>query len=167
MTSTIEASFLGELNENLGIVHRVCWVYFPSDPLEREDVKQEILYQLWKGYPRFQRHAKFSTWMYSVALHTAITHIRRTAREQANEELTEDSAVAPSTEDQITRQEEVARLYDAIASLSAVDKAIALLHLEGHTYDEIASVIGLTAMNVSVRLVRLKRVLRDRIEKNR
>jgi RNA polymerase sigma factor (sigma-70 family) len=167
VTSEIETAFLAELNANLGIVHRICRVYFPYEPLEREDVLQEIMYQLWKAYPGFQRGSKFSTWMYSVALHTAITHIRRTARDHASEELTESVAVAPSIEDQIDRNEEVAILYAAIATLSDVDKAIALLHLEGHTYEQIASVTGFTITNVSVRLVRLKRALKDHIEKNR
>ena len=59
MTSDSEALFLAELNRNLGIVHRMCHVYFPYEPLEREDLFQEILYQLWKAYPHFKRDSKF------------------------------------------------------------------------------------------------------------
>jgi RNA polymerase sigma-70 factor (ECF subfamily) len=75
MHAETETSFLANLNQNIGIVHRVCHTYFHHDPLQREDLFQDIMYQLWKSYPRFKGESKFSTWMYKVALNTAITHI--------------------------------------------------------------------------------------------
>jgi hypothetical protein len=72
-----ETSFLANLNQNIGIVHRVCHTYFPRDAVEREDVFQDIMYQRWKSYPQFKWESKFSRWMYKVALNTVITHMRR------------------------------------------------------------------------------------------
>jgi len=75
-----ETSFLVNLNQNIGIVHRVCHTYFAYDAAEREELFQEVMYQLWKSYLKFKGESKFSTWMYKVALNTAITHTRRSTR---------------------------------------------------------------------------------------
>jgi len=160
MRAEPETSFLANLNQNIRIVHQVCHTYFPRDALEREDLFQDIMYQLWKSYPQFKWESKFSTWMYKVALNMAITHIRRSTRTPRNEELTESVARAPDIDEHMSREEELYLLHEAIAALTDIDKAIILLHLEDHNYDEIACITGLTRTNVSVRLVRIKRTLK-------
>jgi RNA polymerase sigma factor (sigma-70 family) len=160
-----ETSFLENLNQNIGIVHQVCHTYFRRDAVEREDVFQDIMYQLWKSYPQFKGDSKFSTWMYKVALNTAITHIRRSTRTPGNTELTESTADARPIDEHVSR-EEVRQLHEGIATLTDIDKAIILLHLEDQNYDEIASVTGLTKTNVSVRLVRIKRALKAYCQAN-
>jgi RNA polymerase sigma factor (sigma-70 family) len=165
MHAETETSFLVNLNQNIGIVHQVCHTYFRRDAVEREDVFQDIMYQLWKSYPQFKGESKFSTWMYKVALNTAITHIRRSSRTPRNAELTEPVARAPQINEHMRRVEEVHLLHEAIAALTDIDKAIILLHLEDQNYDEIASITGLTRTNVSVRLVRIKRALKDYLAK--
>jgi RNA polymerase sigma factor (sigma-70 family) len=166
MHKEAETSFLANLNQNMGIVHQVCHTYFRRDATEREDVFQDIMYQLWKSYPQFKGESKFSTWMYKVALNTAITHIRRSTRAPQNAELTESVACAPHINEHMNRVEDVRLLHEAIAALSDIDKAIILLHLEDQNYDEIASITGLTGANVSVRLVRIKRALKDYLNRN-
>ena len=161
MLAETETTFLANLNQNIGIVHRVCHTYFVRDALEREDVFQDIMYQLWKSYPPFKGESKFSTWMYKVALNTAITHIRQSARTPRNAELTEAIAGDAHLNEHMSRVQELHLLHEGIATLTDIDKAIILLHLEDQNYDEIASVIGLTKTNVSVRLVRIKRALKD------
>jgi RNA polymerase sigma-70 factor (ECF subfamily) len=160
-----ETSFLANLEQNLRIIHRVCHTYFPSDAVEREDVFQDIMYQLWKSYPQFKGESKFSTWIYKVALNTAITHIRRITRTPRIEELTESVACAPDLNDQVQQEEELHLLHEAIAELTDIDKAIILLHLEDQNYDEIASITGLTRTNISVRLVRIKRALKNHLNR--
>ncbi len=164
MEAERETSFLTELNRNIRIVHRVCRVYFYRDAVEREDVFQDIMYQLWKSYPLFRGESKLSTWIYKVALNTAITHVRRSVRTPQNVELPESIPHSSDLNDHVSRKEEVHLLYEAIDTLTDVDKAIILLHLEDQTYDEIASITGLSKTNVSVRLVRIKRTLKDRIQ---
>lgn len=166
MQTETETSFLANLNQNMGIVHQVCHTYFRRDAMEREDVFQDIMYQLWKSYPQFKGESKFSTWMYRVALNTAITHIRRSTRAPQNAELTEPVGRAPHVNEHMSRVEEVRLLHEAIAALTDIDKAIILLHLEDQNYDEIASITGLTRANVSVRLVRIKRTLKDYLQRN-
>jgi RNA polymerase sigma factor (sigma-70 family) len=166
MYAEAEKLFLENLNQNIGIVHRVCHTYFRRDAMEREDVFQEIMYQLWKSYPNFARESKFSTWMYKVALNTAITHIRRCTRTHQNAEFTEPITPEPNISEHMNRVEEVHLLHEAIASLTDIDKAIILLHLEDQNYDEIAAITGLTKTNVSVRLVRIKRALKVYLQGN-
>jgi RNA polymerase sigma factor (sigma-70 family) len=161
-----ETSFLANLNQNIGIVHQVCHSYFRRDAVEREDVFQDIMFQLWKSYPQFRGESKFSTWMYKVALNTAITHIRRSTKIPRNAEVTESVACAPNINEHMNRVEEIHLLHEAIAALSDIDKAIILLHLEDQDYDEIAAITGLTKTNVSVRLVRIRRALKEYVERN-
>lgn len=161
-----EASFLADLNENIRIVHRVCHTYFPRDAMEREEVFQDVMYQLWKSYPQFKGESKFSTWMHKVALNTAITHIRRSARAPRSEELAEPIAHGPDMDEHMHWEEKVRLLYEGINTLTDIDKAIILLYLEDQNYEEIASITGLTRTNVSVRLVRIKRTLKDHLQRN-
>jgi len=161
-----ETTFLANLNQNIRIVHGVCHTYFPGDAVEREDVFQDIMYQLWKSYPQFKWESKFSTWMYKVALNTAITHIRRSTRTPRSEELTEPIVQGPDINEHMSLKEELRLLHKAIATLTDIDKAIILLHLEDQNYDEIAGITGLTRTNVSVRLVRIKRALKEYLQGN-
>jgi RNA polymerase sigma-70 factor (ECF subfamily) len=159
----METKFLDDINSNLGIIYKVCNVYAGSKGAEREDLFQEILYQLWKSYSHFKGISKFSTWMYRVALNTAMMHsqhkkhdLEMTGLELSHEQI-EDSV------EQFNHDEKIQQLYKAIGCLSKVDKAIILLFLEEHSYDEIASLTGLTKSNVSVRLVRIKRALKEKM----
>jgi len=166
MRAEWETAFLADVNQNIRIVHRVCHTYFPRDAMEREEVFQDIMYQLWKSYPQFKGESKFSTWMHKVALNTAITHIRRSTRKPRTEELPEPIAHAPDMNEHMHREEEVRQLYAAIDTLMGIDKAIILLHLEDQDYEEIAAITGLTKTNVSVRLVRIRRALKEYVERN-
>jgi RNA polymerase sigma factor (sigma-70 family) len=166
MQAETETSFLANLNQNIGIVHQVCHTYFRRDAVEREDVFQDIMYQLWKSYPRFKGESKFSTWMYRVALNTAITHIRRSSRAPQKAELTQPTDDGADIDERMSRKEESHLLHEAIAKLTDIDKALILLHLEDRNYDEIAFITGLTKTNVSVRLVRIKRMLKDYLRQN-
>ena len=166
MRAEWETAFLTDVNQNIRIVHRVCHTYFPRDAMEREEVFQDIMYQLWKSYPQFKGESKFSTWMHKVALNTAITHIRRSTRKPGSAELAEPIAHAPDMNEHMHREEEVRQLYKAIDTLTDIDKAIILLHLEDQDYEEIAAITGLTKTNVSVRLVRIRRALKEYVERN-
>ena len=156
MTAQLDDSFLKHINENLGIAKKVLRVYF-QDTDEREDALQEMMYQLWRSYPHFDGRSKFSTWMYKVCLNTALT-IRRNSKRRQSESLSPmHEQIAVESPDR--NNEAIAQLLEAIAELSSLNKAIVLLYLEDMSYDEIASVVGISRSNVSVRLVRIKREL--------
>ncbi|MEO6167522.1 MAG: sigma-70 family RNA polymerase sigma factor [Chitinophagales bacterium] len=166
MNSSMHDQFLKDLNQNIGIVHRVCTTFFFNDWGEREDVLQEIMYQLWKSYPHFNGASKFSTWMYKVSLNTAITHVRKSKRAPEKEKLTDKYNQIAESNEQLHTEEKMKLLYAGIHTLSAIDKSIILLYLEENSYDEIASITGLTKTNVSVRLVRIKKSLEEKLKSN-
>ncbi|RDC63649.1 RNA polymerase sigma factor [Adhaeribacter pallidiroseus] len=160
MTAPLDALFLAEVNQHLGIAHKVCRMYV-SAVEEQEDLLQEIMYQLWRSYASFQHQARFSTWMYQVCLNTAITCLRKNQKNKAKA-LTgkhlqiPDYTYAPS-------EDHLEILYRAIGNLTAVNKALILLYLEDLSYEEMAQITGLTVSNVSVRLVRTKKELEKQL----
>jgi RNA polymerase sigma-70 factor, ECF subfamily len=137
------------------IIHKVTMVY-TNGPADREDLFQEICLQLWKAYPNFRAEAKFSTWMYRVALNTAISNVRKNRNKPGFESLTDHDGATYKNDEEA---EQVKQLYKAISKLNRIDKALILLWLDGKSYDEIASIMGTSKSNVSVKLVRIKRKL--------
>lgn len=170
MSDNKEEIFLKHLNQNLGIAHKVCRVYFDDDEEIRKDVMQEMVYQLWRSFDNFEGKAKFSTWMYSVCINTAIkykkTILKRKKMEVLSQEHIEIPVHLPDPPSQ-KHEEAITALYNAISTLSSLNKAIVLLYLEGMTYKEIASVTGITKSNVSVRLVRIKRELESKLNNDK
>lgn len=155
--------FLDEINKNMSIIHKVANIYF-SNADDREDARQEILYQLWKSYPGYKGDAKFSTWMYKVALNTAITYVKKGNKILDKEMLPENYSLFVENNEQAEINEKLNLLYAAINTLSGIDKAITLLYLEDKSYDEISAITGFTKSNVSVRLVRIRLALREKLK---
>lgn len=147
------------INANLGIAHKICRVYF-RDPADREDAFQEMMYQLWRSYERFDGRSKFSTWMYSVCLNTALM-FRRKNKGKENEPLSEKH---DRIDEVNSNDDKIDSLISTIHSLSEINKAIMLLYLEEMSYDEIAEITGLTKSNVSVRIMRSKEQLAEKLK---
>lgn len=155
--------FLGLIHRHQSIIHKICFVYCNSRP-DREDLQQEIILQLWKSYPSFQGKSAFSTWMYRVALNTAINQTRRPGLF-----IDFSSSPEPSYDpsDSYQHSEEIHILYKAISRLRKIEKAIILLWLEEKSYEEIAEVIGITVKHVSVKLVRIRTRLAEIISNSK
>lgn len=149
------------IEKNQAIIHKITMVY-ANGRADREDLFQEICLQLWRSYPNFREEAKFSTWMYRVALNTAISTVRKKKNGFAFELLSGNEKVADEIQDDM---EKVTLLYRAISKLNRIDKAIILLWLEEKSYEEIAAIMGTTKTNVSVKLVRIKRKLEEWVGK--
>lgn len=160
MTSSTEKTFLDSLNQHLGIVYKISQAY-EADPDERADLRQEMIYQLWRSYPSFTGQAKFSTWMYSVCLNTALAY-RRTAHKRQHQTLIPRYEQIPDPPPH-NREEATQALFSAITRLSPLNRAIVLLYLDDLSYQEIATITGLSKANVSVRLVRIKKELESRL----
>ena len=141
------------------IIHKITFVYTNS-PADREDLFQEICLQLWESYTNFREESRFSTWMYRVALNTAISNIRKKNKNIALEPLSRYKQIQDDTSGE---KDEVKQLYQAISKLNQIDKAIILLWLEEKSYEEIASIMGTSKSNISVKLVRIKRKLEEKI----
>jgi RNA polymerase sigma-70 factor (ECF subfamily) len=138
------------------VLHKVCSLY-AGEPGDRQDLRQEILLQLWRSFPSYRGDAAVTTWMYSVALNTALLRRRRKPEMPLPNP---DALPAPAFSDP-QQQREVRTPYSCIRELPAVDRASVLLHLEEHSYDEIAAVTDLSGSNVSVRIVRIKKRLQE------
>ena len=155
----LEQEFLNHITKNEDMVHKICNIYSSSYE-ERQDLRQEIVYQLWRSFPSFRGDSKFQTWMYRVALNTAIYFNKKKiliTTDLSNIEANEDTGYK-ELEDQLRR------LYLAIRTLNQIDRAIIFLYLEKYSYMQIGEIIGITIKNVSVRIVRIKGKLRQIIK---
>jgi RNA polymerase sigma-70 factor (ECF subfamily) len=150
---SIEADFIQLLEQNQRIINKVCRIYAHT-PEDRNDLYQEIALQAWRSYHRFRGDAQFSTWLYRVALNTAITHFRKRQKESTISEPTETDSPPLSETD--PREEMLQSMYKAITLLSDIDKAIVLLYLDDYPYDEIGRMIGITPNHVAVKMSRIK-----------
>jgi RNA polymerase sigma-70 factor (ECF subfamily) len=164
MNNQLSKSFLTQINQNIGILHKVSKIYFDIKE-DQEDVIQEMMYQLWHSFPRFNENSKFSTWMYSVCINTALTYSRKSKKKIFHTVPNVHDQVEVIEEDNL--EESLSQLMYCISKLTKLNKAIILLYLENMTYEEIASVTGLSKSNVSVRLVRIKREIENNFNKNK
>ena len=148
--------FLGELEQHKRILHKVARAYCGNSS-DREDLVQETVVQLWRSFGSFDGRARFSTWMYGVALNVAISFVRREGRRgrRAAPHETVLLEELPAREpDERTREAEL--LEREIALLGEFDKALVLLYLDGNEYATIAGLLGISVSNVGTRLSRLK-----------
>ena len=155
----LEQEFLNHIMQNEDMVHKISNIYASSYE-ERQDLKQEIIYQLWRSFPSFQGRSKFQTWMYRVGLNTAIYFNKKKAP------LTTDLSNIEAEEDNsyLELEEQLLKLYLAIRTLGQLDRAIIFLYLEKNSYQQIGEIVGITTKNVSVRIVRGKEKLRQIIK---
>ena len=157
--------FLEVLGRHEQIINKVIRIY-GVDSEDRRDLFQEIVYQLWRSYGSFKGESRNSTWLYRVALNTAITSLRRAKKMPDHTELDGQSLRVSASFDTSERSERVHQLYSAIRGLGEVDRALVMLYLEELSYKEIAEVLGLTEDNVGVKLNRIKTKLRVLIGAN-
>lgn len=125
------------------------------------DLYQEILMQLWRTVERFEGRADMDTWVYRVAINTAVTYRRHTARQPVEAPagpIPLDEMRAANSDD----ARETAMLRDFVGSLAGMDKVVFLLYLEDLSYSEMAAITGLSESNVGVRINRLKQKFVDR-----
>ncbi len=163
-TATDKAGFVKLIEENKGIILKICGSYC-NNPSDREDLAQEIIYQLWKSGKNFNPDYKFSTWMYRVALNVAISYYRKekkgpqlTPVEELHIDIIEDTTVDNE------KERNLQLLQQFIAELKQLDKALILLWFEDKSYKEIADIMGITETNVATRINRVKQQLKNKFE---
>lgn len=141
------------------MLHKVCNVYCHTE-FDRQDLFQEIVIQLWKSYPKFRGESKFSTWLYRIALNTAISDLRR---QKKNITLTEPAKLPTEIEDieyHKQKEEQLQQLHLAIRQLTEIEKAITMLYLENKSYEEMEEILGISQNNLRVKMNRIKEKLR-------
>ena len=145
------------------LIYKVVKAYAEL-PQDKDDLFQEILFQMWSSIPNFQGGAKETTWIYRVALNTALvwkrTEKRKKKRFRTGFLNIQEISPAKCDCDEMSRNQEVLdRVYDSIRQLPKSDSSIVLLYLDGLSYDEMADILGISKSNVGVRLNRAKKKL--------
>ena len=160
MNKDLEHKFLIAFEAHQNIVHKICTLY-AKDHDSHHDLFQEISIQLWKAYPKFRGDSKFSTWMYRVAINTAITQYRKEKKRIDVHDIDHVLFKTSAYEAYDKKEEEQLQLmYAAIKSLNDIDKALIFLYLEDKNYEEISEALGITEVNARVKMKRIKKKLK-------
>lgn len=156
---TLAKQFSEQISNHLGILHKICRTY-KKDPDDRDDLFQEIVCNAWKSYPKFEGRSKFSTWLYRVALNTALYQNRkdRFFGKTIGLEFIQNLVTSE------TKNENTDLLWMAINRLDELEKSIVVLYLEELPYKEISEITGLTEGNIAVKLTRIKSKMKKILE---
>lgn len=151
-----EVDFLELLNEHRGIIEKIARLY-ADNQIDREDLVQEIKYQLWRSYASFKGESKLGTWVYRVALNTALARFRRKQPKLIFPDKMPDKA----EQEGFKKEEQRAQLFHAIRQLGPGERALIALYLEGISHRQIADILGTSENNVGVKLHRSKQKLKE------
>lgn len=153
--------FIKLIREHEGIIYKISRIYFEQEE-DQKDLYQEIVFQLWKSYESFNSKSKWSTWMYRVALNTAISFLnkQKTGIRKVPSDHLDNFKMDPF--DPVMEQR-VDWLYKTIQELTVVEKGIILLYLEGKNHEEISNITGFSISNVGTRISRIKQKLKNQI----
>lgn len=159
-----EKEFVNLIRQHEGIIFKITSIY-ADNGTDQQDLYQEIVYQLWKSYDSFRKEARFSTWMYRVALNTALKQIKKSKSEPEGIPVENVVLGAIDNYDPVF-EDRLRQLYKEIGNLDLVDKAIMFLLLESKSYQEIAEITGLSPTNVRTRISRIKIKLKKQMVNN-
>lgn len=150
--------FVTLINQHKALLYKVCNLYCTSE-VDKQDLFQEIVLQLWKSYPKFRGEAKFSTWLYRIALNTAISGVRK---RKSSFQLMEPGTL-PASVDRTQMdddEEQLELLYSAIRQLTDIEKAVVMMYLEEKSYEEMEEVFGISQNTLRVKMNRIREKLR-------
>jgi RNA polymerase sigma factor (sigma-70 family) len=157
-----QRQFAALTTQHAGIVRKVATTYCRNAE-DRADLAQEIMTQLWRGWPRYDPARSFTTWMYRIALNVAITHVRGIYRGERHfvplDETHHHIAAEPAGHDE---SDALAALEKVIADLDAMNRALLLLYLDERSHREIAEILGISESNAGTKINRLKQRIRAR-----
>jgi RNA polymerase sigma-70 factor (ECF subfamily) len=154
-----ETEFLELIGKHQGIVHKICSLYEPDQHL-RQDVFQEIVIQLWKNFGKFRQESSFSTWLYRVALNTAISYTRIKKRHINTTEIDKVGVTIADLKYDNVQEEQLQQLYTSMHHLSDLERAIIMLYLEDKSYKEMEEIFGIKEATIRVKMNRVKEKLR-------
>ena len=153
---TLEKQFAALVKEQKSTIYSICYM-FSGDKDEVDNLFQETLIHLWKGYEKFRNESKIETWVYRVTMNTCISMDRKKKSRGERIPLSMDIDLFDESDKDM---QQVQLLHKRIQKLGVFDRAIVMLWLENLSYDEIGEIVGISAKNVSVRLVRIREQLK-------
>jgi RNA polymerase sigma factor (sigma-70 family) len=158
-----EIEFERQIQEHELLIRKVCRMYAYNEA-DRQDLFQEIVIHLWKSYPKFKGLSKLSTWMYRVAINTAITGLRK----QKNFITSYEPASLPSdsTDEKDHEEEQWQQLIASIEKLNDIERAIVMLYMEDRSYEEMEEILGINQGALRVKMSRIKDKLRQLTKNN-
>jgi len=159
LKATLQKEFLELIQQHKGLIYKVCYLY-AHDEASKQDLFQEIVIQLWKLFGSFRGEAKISTWMYRIALNTALTDLRRRKTKVDLHYTDQSNLDIEEVQYDSQRDEEEKLLYRAIAKLSQIEKAVVMMYLEDKSYEEMEEVLGISQGTLRVKMNRIKEKLR-------
>lgn len=158
--------FISVIKDNQNLIYKICYSYC-SNSENRKDLQQEILMQLWNSFSKFDGRVKISTWIYRIALNTAITFYRNDCKHKDKKVTIDASIISLSYFESDSGQvENIAMLYHFIERLDEMDKALILLYLDDNKYKEIADILGISETNVATKISRIKKSLKEQFSNN-
>lgn len=160
MEKELEHQFVTNLEKHQNIVHKICRIY-TNDQESHNDLFQEITIQLWNAFPKFRGDSKFSTWMYRVALNTAITLYRKSKRTIRTQDIDNVSFRIKADEYDDETEKQLSLMYSAVKELNDIDKALVFLYLEDQSYKDISETLGISEVNARVKMNRVKTKLKS------
>ena len=158
-----EKEFLNRIESHKGILYKVSKMYMDSYD-DQQDLFQEIICQLWKSYDSFRNESQFSTWMYRVAVNTAIVFLKKEKRKVDKYEIASEN-IKDDEGDSHIKESQLDHFYKAVQKLEKIDKAIIFYQLEGFSHKEIGDNLGISEGNARVKLNRAKDKLKEIIKK--
>lgn len=158
-----KSRFIKVIKQHQGLIFKVATLYTNSLH-DNEDLRQEIVYQLWKSFDTFNEQAKLSSWMYRVAMNTAIYNLK-SSKKQISTIAIDDRTERHADVVDKSEEEKESLLYESIRTLSLLDRGIVLLYLEEKSHKEIAEIVGISSSNVGTRISRIKEKLKSQIIK--
>ncbi|MCL1670292.1 RNA polymerase sigma factor [Elizabethkingia ursingii] len=164
MQSKAEETFVKQIMENQRLIHKVCRIY-TDNGTDHEDLFQEITLQLWKSFSGYRGEAKFSTWMYRIALNTAISLFRKSNRQIRLQSDIDFVSLKIECDEYTDEEEKIRNMYKMIHKLSDIEKALIMMYLDDKSYREIGEVLGITEGNARVKMNRAKNNLKSLIKK--
>ena len=160
---SLEKEFLEKIEKHKGVIFKISKMYMDNSD-DQKDLFQEITFQVWKAYPTFEGKSKFSTWLYRVALNTAIIFLKSEKRRSFinNEEVENFTMQVEDYDDQ--DEKNISLMYKAIQQLNEIDKALIFYYLQNYSGKEIAENLGISEVNARVKLNRAKDKLKNIIQ---
>ncbi len=153
------------IQQNQALIHKIAMIYARSDE-EAQDLFQEICIQLFKSYKSFNGKSKLSTWIYRVGINTSVSWVRKEKKHNKNDFINDYEFIYDDSPFYVEAEtvEVLRSLYKAIGNLAEADKTLVLLYLEETSYAEIGEILGISQINVRVKMNRLKKTLKKMMQ---
>lgn len=162
--SVSQQDFLEKMKKHQGVVFKISKMYMDNFE-DQKDLFQEITFQAWKAYPKFEGRSEFSTWLYRIALNTAIVFLKSEKKRSIFRNTDFQNLKVEGNEYDDEQEQRLKKMYSAIHQLNAIDKALIFYYLENYSGKEMAEQLGISEGNCRVKLNRAKEKLKDLISK--